>query len=115
MTLAPALAGGIRALGVDVGPTAQAQLLAYVALLEKWNRTHNLTAVRTRERMVTHHVLDSLAVLPYVPGTATSIVDVGSGGGLPGIPIAVARPGRTYGSGQSACHGALNGGHHSFK
>lgn len=93
MTLGPALAGGIRALGIDVGPAAQTQLLAYVALLEKWNRTHNLTAVRTPEQMVTHHVLDSLAVLPYVPGTAMSIVDVGSGGGLPGIPIAVARPG----------------------
>jgi len=94
MTLAPALAGGIRTLGLDVGSAAQAQLLAYIALLAKWNRTHNLTAIRTAEQMVTHHVLDSLAVLPHVPSTGpTTIVDVGSGGGLPGIPIAVARPG----------------------
>jgi 16S rRNA (guanine527-N7)-methyltransferase len=94
MTLAPALAGGIRTLGVDVGPAAQAKLLAYIALLGKWNRTHNLTAIRTAEQMVIHHVLDSLAVLPHVlPATSPRIVDVGSGGGLPGIPIAVARPG----------------------
>jgi len=94
MTLAPALAGGIRALGIDVGPAGQAQLLAYIALLEKWNRTHNLTAIRTAEQMVTHHILDSLAVVPHVPTQAsTRIVDIGSGGGLPGIPIAVARPG----------------------
>src|SRR5262249_38697313 len=51
MTLAPALAGGIRTLGLDVGPAAQAQLLAYIALLAKWNRTHNLTAIRTAEQM----------------------------------------------------------------
>lgn len=94
MTLAPALAGGIRALGVDVGPAGQARLLAYIALLEKWNRTHNLTAIRAPEQMVTHHILDSLAVVPHVPsGNSTTVVDIGSGGGLPGIPIAVARPG----------------------
>ena len=94
MTLAPALAGGIRALGVDVGPAGQAQLLAYIALLEKWNRTHNLTAIRTAEQMVTHHILDSLAVVPHIPSeNSTTVVDIGSGGGLPGIPIAVARPG----------------------
>jgi 16S rRNA (guanine527-N7)-methyltransferase len=94
MTLAPALAGGIRTLGVDVGPSGQAQLLAYIALLQKWNRTHNLTAIRTAEQMLTHHILDSLAVVPHVPSeNSTTVVDIGSGGGLPGIPIAVARPG----------------------
>ena len=94
MTLGPALAGGIRALGLDVGAATQAKLLHYVALLEKWNRTYNLTAIREPERMVAHHLLDSLAVLPHLPGvSALRVVDVGSGAGLPGIPIALARPG----------------------
>ena len=72
---------------------AQRKLLAYVALLEKWNRTHNLTAIRDRAQMITHHLLDSLAVLPYLPVDAgLRVADVGSGGGLPGIPLAIARP-----------------------
>jgi 16S rRNA (guanine527-N7)-methyltransferase len=93
MTLGPALAGGIRALGLDVGAATQAKLLRYVALLEKWNRTYNLTAIREPERMVSHHLLDSLAVLPHFPNiTPLSVIDIGSGAGLPGIPIALARP-----------------------
>jgi 16S rRNA (guanine527-N7)-methyltransferase len=93
MTLGPALAGGIRALGLDVGAATQAKLLRYVALLEKWNRTYNLTAIREPERMVPHHLLDSLAVLPHFPNiTPLSVIDIGSGAGLPGIPIALARP-----------------------
>lgn len=93
MTLRPALAGGIRALGLDVEAAALEKLLAYVALLEKWNRTYNLTAIREPERMVVHHLLDSLAVLPHFPSAASlRAIDVGSGAGLPGIPIAVARP-----------------------
>lgn len=66
------------------------QLLQYIALLVKWNATHNLTAVKTPEAMITRHLLDSLSVLPYISGP--NMVDVGSGGGLPGIPIALARP-----------------------
>jgi 16S rRNA (guanine527-N7)-methyltransferase len=93
MTLGPALAGGIRALGLDVGAATQAKLLRYVALLEKWNRTYNLTAIREPERMVPHHLLDSLAVLLHFPNiTPLSVIDLGSGAGLPGIPIALARP-----------------------
>jgi 16S rRNA (guanine527-N7)-methyltransferase len=93
MTLGPALAGGIRALGLDIDAAAQAKLVAYVALLEKWNRTHNLTAIRDPERMLTHHLLDALAVLPHFPRSASlRLVDIGSGGGVPGVPIAVARP-----------------------
>jgi 16S rRNA (guanine527-N7)-methyltransferase len=92
MTLGPALAGGIRSLGLDIDAAAQEKLLAYVALLEKWNRTYNLTAIREPERMVTHHLLDSLAVLPYLPQAALHIADIGSGGGLPGIPLALVRP-----------------------
>ena len=93
MTLGGALAGGIQALDLDLAAAAQADLLAYVALLGKWNRTHNLTAIREPERMVTHHLLDSLATLRHFPDATTlRVIDVGSGSGVPGIPIAIARP-----------------------
>jgi len=88
-----ALRAGIDDLGLAVDGAAQEKLLAYVALLEKWNRTHNLTAIRDRAQMITHHLLDSLAVLPYLPvRPGLRVADVGSGGGLPGIPLAIARP-----------------------
>ena len=87
------LAAGIRALGLDIDNAAQSALLAYLGLLEKWNRTHNLTAIGNAERMITHHLLDSLAVVPHLPrASGLRIADVGSGGGLPGIPIAISRP-----------------------
>jgi len=70
------------------------KLDAYLALLAKWNRTYNLTAIREPERMVTHHALDALAVLPHLPArSALRMLDVGTGGGVPGIPLALARPG----------------------
>ena len=88
-----ALRAGIDDLRLGIDDAAQEKLLAYVALLEKWNRTHNLTAIRDRGQMITHHLLDSLAVLPHVPAHAgLRVADVGSGGGLPGIPLAIARP-----------------------
>ena len=69
------------------------QLIEYVALLAKWNRTYNLTAIDDPLRMVSHHLLDSLVVLPHLPMPAqASLADAGSGAGLPGIPLAVARP-----------------------
>ncbi len=68
----------------------QHQLCAYVELLNKWNKVYNLTSVRDASEMVSRHLLDSLAILPYLKGR--SLLDVGSGGGLPGIPIAIARP-----------------------
>lgn len=131
------LAAGIAALGLTLPDGAEQKLLAYLALLDKWNRVYNLTAVREPERMVSHHLLDSLAVVPVVdevlaarplpnppPGVAPltptlsgsrergqtlspnrltgeganaglrppAAIDVGSGGGLPGIPLAIARP-----------------------
>jgi 16S rRNA (guanine527-N7)-methyltransferase len=95
MTPAALLADGVEALGIAalVGADAQAKLLAYLALLDKWNRTHNLTAIREPERMITHHLLDSLAVLPHLPSRAgLRLIDIGSGGGLPGIPLAIVRP-----------------------
>jgi len=84
----------LRAAGVVLPPNADDQLAAYLALLAKWNRTYNLTAIREPEQMVTHHVLDALAVLPHLPAAASlSVLDVGSGGGVPGVPLAIARPG----------------------
>jgi 16S rRNA (guanine527-N7)-methyltransferase len=84
------LADGIAALGVPVSESNQMRLLQYLALIQKWNRVHNLTAVREPEAMLALHVLDSLAVLPHISGLR--IADVGSGAGLPGIPVALARP-----------------------
>lgn len=90
MSVEQQLAAGIAALGLALSGEAQAKLLSYLALLDKWNRVYNLTAVRDAERMVSHHLLDSLAAVPYFTGHA--VLDVGSGGGLPGIPLAIARP-----------------------
>ena len=91
MTSAERLAAGIAALGIALPEQAQEKLLAYLTLLLKWNRTYNLTAVRDEGEMVTHHLLDSLAVLPHL-GAIGSLADVGSGAGLPSVPMAVARP-----------------------
>jgi 16S rRNA (guanine527-N7)-methyltransferase len=85
------LAEGIRKLGLDQPPGAEEQLQGYLALLTKWNRVYNLTAIRDADQMVTHHLLDSLAVLPYL-GDIRTLVDVGSGGGLPGLTLAICRP-----------------------
>jgi len=90
MNLADALAAGIRALGLDIAAAAQQRMLDYLALIEKWNKAYNLTAVREPQKMLTHHLLDSLAVLPYLRGSR--VLDVGTGAGLPGIPLALTRP-----------------------
>jgi 16S rRNA (guanine527-N7)-methyltransferase len=90
MTAEQQLTAGVAALGQTLPAGAETKLLAYLALLEKWNRVYNLTAVRDAERMVSHHLLDSLAAVPFFLGQ--SVLDVGSGGGLPGIPLAIARP-----------------------
>lgn len=95
MTVEQQLTAGIAALGLALPDGAEAKLLAYLALLEKWNRVYNLTAVRDAERMVSHHLLDSLAAVPFFQGDGPDLIrvlDVGSGGGLPGIPLAIARP-----------------------
>ena len=78
---------GIRELGY---PVPSDKLLQYLHLLDKWNQAYNLTAVRDIEAMVTRHIIDSLAILPWVKGA--QLLDVGTGAGLPGIPLAIARP-----------------------
>ncbi len=84
------LRSGLAALGLDV--SLAVPLLAYLALLDRWNRTYNLTAIRDPAEMVGKHLLDSLAMHPHVRDLAT-LADLGTGAGLPGIPLAIAVPG----------------------
>ena len=87
--LRPDLESGLRQLGLD--PALAAPLLAYLALLARWNATYNLTAIRDPREMLVKHLLDSLAMQPYVRDLAT-LADLGTGPGLPGIPLAIATP-----------------------
>lgn len=82
---------GATQLGITLSEQQQTQLLAYLALLIKWNKAYNLTAVRNPDEMVSRHLLDSLSIVPYI-GEAASWLDVGSGGGMPGIPLAILFP-----------------------
>ena len=81
---------GCDAIALVLSTDQHQQLLDYVALLAKCNKVYNLTSVRVIDEMVSRHLLDSLAILPYLSGE--SLLDVGSGGGLPGIPVSIARP-----------------------
>lgn len=91
--LAAILSLGLSSLALVLSLQQQQQLLAYLTLLVKWNAVYNLTAIREPARMVTHHLLDSLAVLPFLPNTNDlHLLDVGTGAGLPAIPLAIARP-----------------------
>ncbi|MEN3294198.1 MAG: rRNA (guanine527-N7)-methyltransferase [Burkholderiales bacterium] len=91
-SLSKVLADGARALQLNLGDAQIAQLMDYVALLSKWNAVYNLTAVRDPAQMVTQHLLDSLAAVPAFED-AKNVLDVGAGGGLPGIVLAIVRPG----------------------
>ena len=84
------LARGAKEMGVALSDSQAAQLLAYMALLNKWNKAYNLTAVRDPDEMVSRHLLDSLSVLPFVG--AGRWLDVGSGGGMPGVILAIMLP-----------------------
>jgi 16S rRNA (guanine527-N7)-methyltransferase len=86
------LADGIAALGLALPQETIDRLLAFGELLLKWNKVYNLTAIRNPQELITHHLLDSLAVLPYLE-TLNRLADIGSGGGLPGVVLAIVRPG----------------------
>lgn len=88
------LAAGIAALGLAIDNDRQAALITYLQLLHKWNRTYNLTAVREPLAMVTQHLLDSLAILPYLRGER--LLDIGTGPGLPGLVLAIVEPQRRW-------------------
>lgn len=94
MTPQAALDRGLDELALALPPGASVKLMSYLELLAKWNKTYNLTAIRDPLQAVSHHLLDSLAVLPELSDRSGSLADVGSGGGLPGIPIAIAQPAR---------------------
>jgi len=90
--LAESLRAGLKELGgLDADPALGQKLLEYLEQLRRWNRTYNLTAVRDPARMITRHLLDSLSILPWVSGRR--LLDAGTGAGLPGVPLAIARPG----------------------
>lgn len=91
MTLEQTISDGVRAMPVTVSDSVTSAFARYLELIAKWNRVHNLTAVRETEQMVVLHLLDSLSLLPHLAG-AKSLLDVGSGPGLPGIPLAISRP-----------------------
>jgi 16S rRNA (guanine527-N7)-methyltransferase len=90
-TLSQVLAEGIAEMGLAVSPAQQEKLMDYLALMFKWNSVYNLTSLRDPMQMVTHHLLDSLAAVPAF-ADAKNVLDVGSGGGLPGIVLATVRP-----------------------
>jgi len=89
--LSSLLDDGLAAMALPLDTATCGKLLAYVTLLGKWNQVYNLTAIREPARMIGAHILDSLSVVPHLPARG-ALLDIGSGGGLPGIPIAAARP-----------------------
>jgi 16S rRNA (guanine527-N7)-methyltransferase len=92
--LRAALTQGLKDLGEDPNTHPCEVYLDYVDLLSLWNRAYNLTAIRDPERMLTHHLLDSLAALPFLRGT--DCLDAGSGAGMPGLILALARPDQSW-------------------
>lgn len=86
------LCRGAAELGITISPAQQTKLLAYLELLIKWNKAYNLTAVRNPDEMVSRHLLDSLSVVSFLAEAGDNWLDVGSGGGMPGIPLAIMFP-----------------------
>ncbi len=94
LSTAERLAHGAASLGVNLADADAARLLRLLDELERWNRSYNLTAIRDRDAMLTHHLLDSLAIHPDLQGT--SVADVGTGAGFPGLPLALLNPARRF-------------------
>lgn len=90
------LSQGAATLGVALDARQHELLMGYLALLIKWNKAYNLTAVRNPDEMVSRHLLDSLSVVPFVAGRGNDWLDVGSGGGMPGVPLAILFPERRF-------------------
>jgi 16S rRNA (guanine527-N7)-methyltransferase len=88
------LSQGLEALGIPCPEEIKRKLIAFITLLDKWNRVYNLTAIRDKQKMVSHHLLDSLAVAPFIHGV--DVLDVGTGAGLPGVPLALVSPERQF-------------------
>jgi len=88
------LAAGLNDLGIEAGNQQLSALLEYLKLLAKWNKSYNLSGIREMSEMVTLHLLDSLAIAPYIDGDV--VLDVGSGAGLPGIPLAIIYPQKKF-------------------
>jgi len=84
------LVSGLQSLNLSQAEDKIEQLLGFIKLIEKWNKAYNLTAIRNREDMVRLHVLDSLAIVPFIEGKR--VIDIGTGAGLPGIPLAICLP-----------------------
>jgi 16S rRNA (guanine527-N7)-methyltransferase len=91
LTLQASIAEGLAAMSLGTAEAQQRQLAAHLELISKWNRVHNLTAVRETGQMVVLHVMDSLSLVPHL-GDVRTLLDVGSGPGFPGIPLAIVRP-----------------------
>jgi 16S rRNA (guanine527-N7)-methyltransferase len=92
--LSDILAQGVIQLGLDVNQEQQVKLVDYVERIHKWNKAFNLTSVRDPEQMMVKHILDSLSVVPYLSGQ--NIIDVGTGPGLPGIPLSIVYPQKQF-------------------
>jgi 16S rRNA (guanine527-N7)-methyltransferase len=88
------LVSGLDALSLDLSDKQQQQLVDYVLLMDKWNKAYNLTSVRDPKQMMVKHILDSLAIVPFLDGN--NIIDVGTGPGLPGMPLAIAFPDKSF-------------------
>ncbi|WP_338519552.1 16S rRNA (guanine(527)-N(7))-methyltransferase RsmG [Alteromonas gracilis] len=91
------LTSGLGALSLELSNMQQQQLVDYVVMIDKWNKAYNLTSVRDPKQMMVKHILDSLAIVPYLSDSADeNIIDVGTGPGLPGMPLAIAFPNKSF-------------------
>lgn len=95
--LMASLQDGLSSLGLNPDVQQQEALIAYLILLDKWNNAYNLSGIKDVRQMVAYHLLDSLAILPFIAGMkAYTFLDVGTGAGLPGIPLAICCPGKKF-------------------